>query len=399
VNALTTSSTRLVNSRVIRALALAAVKYTTDLHRGREIVREDGSLSDEILEELQAVIRSIPTLIVGSGHSCAYGLPSMKDIGDYLLAELPRLLSESNSIRLWEKIRGSIAEDFEEGLNELSPSNKGVDELLQTIRRLITILFREKCSASERFVLSQGVLANPEKVALLRLMKMVYGGCSPNTAGIDVITTNYDTLIELLSDAGGLPVQTGFKGHRFRGFSPDTLVNPVYSQRIVSEKGRFKRDFNVVRSVRILKPHGSVNWVIDRGRPAEMLAYGDSDECAVVVPGPFKYKDALVNSLFDEIRAIMNDVLKSATAVVAIGFGFNDDHLQNVLKDRLGSGMPMLILTKDWTKSINNMINGYKNIVAFQRAGEGAMCAWKGKRFRVNLPLWELDSFLKQVIE
>jgi len=361
--------------------------------------RQDGNLPDEMLIELQSVVRSVPTLIVGSGHPCTYGLPTMKDIGDYLLAELPRLLSESDSIRLWESIRESIAEDFEEGLNELSPSDKGVDALLQTIRRLITLLFRQRCSASERFLLSEGVLENPEKVALLRLMKMVYGGCSPNAAWIDIITTNYDTLIELLSDAAGLPLQTGFQGYRFRGFAPDMLVNPAYSRRIVSEKGRVKRDFNVVRSVRILKPHGSVNWVIDRGRAAEMLAYGDSDEGAVVVPGPFKYKDALVNSLFDQIRAIMNGVLKLAPAVVAIGFGFNDDHLQNVLKDRLGSGMPMLILTKGWTKSIDNMINSYKNIVAFQQSGEGAMCAWKGERFRVNLPLWELDSFLKHVIE
>ncbi|MCK4786705.1 MAG: SIR2 family protein [Desulfobacteraceae bacterium] len=362
-------------------------------------MRKAESLTGEIMRELQTVIRSIPTLIVGSGHSCAYGLPSMEDIANYLLSELPQLLSESDSIRLWKRISKSIAKDFEEGLNGLSASDKGVDELLHAMRRLITVLFRERCSASECCFLSEGLFENPNKVGLLRLMKMVYRGCSPNTAGIDIITTNYDTLMELFCDAAGLPVQTGFQGHRFRGFAPATFVNPIYSQRTVSEKGRVKRDYNIVRSVRILKPHGSVNWVIDRGRPVEMLAYGDSDESTIIVPGPFKYKDALVNSVFDEIRMIMNDVLKSTPAVVAIGFGFNDEHLQSVIKDRLNLGMPMIILTKEWTKSIENMIDSYKSIIAFEQNGEGAMCAWKGKRFRVNTPVWELDSFLKLVIE
>ena len=357
------------------------------------------SLPIEIMRELQTVIRSIPTLIVGSGHSCAYGLPSMEDIANYLLSELPQLLSESDSIRLWERISNSIAKDFEEGLNGLSASDKGVDELLHAMRRLITVLFRERCSASECCFLAEGLFENPNKVGLLRLMKMVYRGCSPNTAGIDIITTNYDTLMELLCDAADLPVQTGFQGHRFRRFDPATLVNPIYSQRTVIEKRKVKRDFNIVRSVRILKPHGSVNWVIDRGRPVEMLAYGDSDDGAIIVPGPFKYKDALVNSVFDEIRMIMNEVLKSTPAVVAIGFGFNDDHLQSVIKDRLSLGMPMLILTKEWTKSIENMIDSYNSIIAFEQNGEGATCACKGKRFRMNTPVWELDSFLKLVLE
>lgn len=360
---------------------------------------ENSSLSEEILKELQDLVRSCPTLIVGSGHSCTYGLPSMKDIGNYLLKNLPSLLAESDSSQLWERIKNYIAEDFEEGLNRLSPRDNGVDELLQAVRRLITQLFRERCSATEKGFLSNGVLDNPEQIPLFRLIKKIYGGCSPNAAGIDVITTNYDTLIELLSDAGGLSVQTGFRGHSFREFSPDTLTDPLYSQRIVSEKGKVKKDYIVAQSVRILKPHGSVNWIIERGRAVEMLTYGDPYEGALVVPGPFKYREALVNSLFDQIRAIMNSVLKSTPAVMAIGFGFNDDHLQNVLKDRLRSEMPMLILTKDWTKSIDAMIRSYKNIVAFQQSGEGAICACKGERFQISQPLWQLDSFLEHVLE
>ena len=53
---------------------------------------------------------------------------------------------------------------------------------------------------------------------------------------------------------------------------------------------------------------------------------------AIVVPGPSKYQDALVNTLFDEMRTAMNAALADAQALLCIGFGFNDDHLQGVIK-------------------------------------------------------------------
>jgi hypothetical protein len=34
---------------------------------------------EDLLKEIQTIFRKVPTLVIGSGHSCAYGLPSMRD--------------------------------------------------------------------------------------------------------------------------------------------------------------------------------------------------------------------------------------------------------------------------------------------------------------------------------
>ena len=356
-------------------------------------------LPEELLKEAQDIVRLVPTLIVGSGHSCAYGLPSMRDIATYLISEMPNILSDVDAIRLWNDLVEPIAEDLESGLNRLNSVDPGVDELLLGIRQLVTRLFQDRCAKAERLLLSEGILSTPESVPLLRLIKKLYTGCSPNCASIDVITPNYDTLIELFCDAGNLPAHTGFVGYRFRWFNPGSLQNPVHQCRLVSDKGKVKRNFSILKTVRILKPHGSVNWVIRKGQPSEMLAYQNSEEGGVIIPGPFKYRDALVNNLFDEIRMMMNKVLKSTQGVIAIGYGFNDDHLQNVLEDRLASGMPMLILTKGWTPNIERVLKHHEHVVAFQKHGEGSTCAWRGNHLRLSTPVWQLDSFLKEVIE
>lgn len=356
-------------------------------------------LPEKLLKEIQDIVRLVPTLIVGSGHSCEYGLPSMGDIATHLLSEMPTLLSSVDAIRLWDDIAESITEDLESGLNRLNSFDPEVDELLLCIRRLVSQLFHDRCEKAEKLLLSQGILSTPETVPLLRLIKRLYEGCSPNCAGIDIITTNYDTLIELFCDAGNLPANTGFVGYRFRWFLPGSLQNPVHQCRLVSDKGKLKRNYSILKTIRILKPHGSVNWVIRGNQPAEVLAFQDVEESGVIVPGPFKYRDALVISLFDEIRTIMNQVLKSTQGIVAIGYGFNDDHLQNVLQERLATGMPMVILTKGWTPNIERVLKHNKDVIAFREHGEGSMCAWRGTQLQLSAPVWRLDSFLKEVIE
>ena len=49
------------------------------------------------------------------------------------------------------------------------------------------------------------------------------------------------------------------------------------------------------------------------------------------------------------MRTAMNAALADAQALLCIGFGFNDDHLQGVIKRRLAAGMPAIIVTRDPT--------------------------------------------------
>ena len=72
--------------------------------------------------------------------------------------------------------------------------------------------------------------------------------------------------------------------------------------------------------------------------------------------GPSKYQDALVNTLFDEMRTAMNAALADAQALLCIGFGFNDDHLQGVIKLPSVTRHTAIIVTATRPRTLNNCL-------------------------------------------
>ena len=120
---------------------------------------------------------------------------------------------------------------------------------------------------------------------------------------------------------------------------------------------------------------------------------------SIVVPGPTKYEDALVNQLFDGMRSEMNVAVGRASALLCVGFGFNDNHLQGAIRTRLDSGMPVLILTRDLTPNIKTVLGRYPHVLAIQRQNRGAEVHFDGKVVVLPDPVWQLDTFLKTYLE
>lgn len=354
-------------------------------------------LSEKNLKELQEIFRLTPVTIIGSGHSCSFGFPSMGDLGLYLQREIPQLELSLEEQELWNRIKSDISDNLEASLNKISQADASAEKIIVKIRQSVTKLFRSKSKDIERAILCEPF--SLDKYPLLRLLQYLYNGAPQHTMAVDVITTNYDYLIEILCDLAKLPITTGFIGYRIKHFDSTYLTRPIYRMRLITAKGKYKAAYDPVRFIRILKPHGSINWYIDGGKPIENSLNHDIDEAAIVVPGPFKYRETTVCSLFDEIRAIMNDILKDARAVFTYGFGFNDDHLQRVIEDKLAKGMPLVILSKDWTAKIKDIISNYPHVYAFRECEKGTEYWCNGQRGRVDYPLWELNCFMKTVIE
>ena len=63
----------------------------------------------------------------------------------------------------------------------------------------------------------------------------------------------------------------------------------------------------------------------------------------------------------------MNAALADAQALLCIGFGFNDDHLQGVIKRRLAAGMPAIIVTRDPTPNIEQLLGEHPHVIAVFR--------------------------------
>jgi hypothetical protein len=356
-----------------------------------------GTLPDELFVEVQKIFRATPAVLVGSGFSCGYGLPGMWDLGTHLLTHVDSALTKHEAKSLWQSASAAVKANLEAGLNTIPQGAAGREELIHAIRCETAKLIISATAAAEQTILDQGLAGSHAPARLLRLL---FNGSAQNAESIPVITTNYDTLLELFCDLAELPIDTGFSGFRRRKPRAVPIFQTQYSRVWAAEKkGGFQADHRPSKTVRLHKPHGSISWLATPTGPVEALNDNSNAARAIVVPGPSKYQDALVNTLFDAMRTEMNGVLGGASALLCLGFGFNDDHLQGVIRARLDALMPMILLTRGSTDSIDGLLNAYPHAIAIFKEDAGAKCFWNGQVYVSEEPLWQLDDFLKKFLE
>jgi hypothetical protein len=356
-----------------------------------------GPLPDELFVEVQKVFRATPAVLVGSGFSCGYGLPGMWDLGTHLLANVDSALKTDEAKVLWLNASDAVKANLEAGLNTIPQGAPGREELVHAIRCETAKLILSATAAAEQVILDQGLAGGH---APARLLRRLFDGSAQNAESIPVITTNYDTLLELFCDLAELPLDTGFTGFRRRRPRAAPIFQTQYSRVWAAEKkGGYQADHRPCKTVRLHKPHGSISWLATPTGPVEALNDNSDAARAIVVPGPSKYQDALVNTLFDSMRTEMNTVLSDASALLCLGFGFNDDHLQGVIKARLDAHMPLILLTRGPTESIEKLLHAYPHAIAIFKEDAGAKCHWNGQVYVSDEPLWQLDDFLKKFLE
>jgi hypothetical protein len=353
-------------------------------------------LPDDLFADIQGVFRKTPVLLIGSGFSCGYGLPGMGALAEHLATAVHDALTTVGAKNVWAQSVEAVKANLETGLNSIPLGTEEWGEIVSAIREETAKLILDKAIAAEAKILDEKVAGGH---APSRLLNRLFSGSPQNAESIHVITTNYDTLLELFCDLAGLPLDTGFTGFRRRKPRLRPLFQAQYSRVLVLEKHQRQFDHRICKTVRLYKPHGSISWLTTNEGPVEVLNDVSVAGRAIVVPGPSKYQDAMVNTLFDAMRTEMNDVLAKAEALLCIGFGFNDDHLQGVIKHRLEEKMPAIIVTRDPTPNIEQLLRDHSHAIALFKSDKGAVCHWNGKMLQSPEPLWQLDDFLKQFLE
>lgn len=356
---------------------------------------QDG-LSEDLYTEIQQIFRETPAVLVGSGFSCGYGLPGMRELGTHLINTIEGRLASSEAKALWLQSLEAIRVNLEAGLNTIPHGAAGREEIITAIRDETATLILRETAVAESSVLGH---SNPQSHAPVRLLRRLFDGSPQNAEGIPVVTTNYDTLLELFCDLAELPLDTGFTGFRRRKPRSAPIFQTQYSRIWAHERRSVQADHRPCKTVRLHKPHGSISWLETAEGPVEVLNDNTHAARAIVIPGPSKYQDALVNVLFDTMRTAMNDVITDASALLCLGFGFNDDHLQGVIKARLDACMPLILLTRGCTGSIEKILQAYPHVIAFFRQDTGSVCHWRGRAVATAEPLWQLDDFLKTFLE
>lgn len=265
-------------------------------------------------------------LVVGSGLSAAEGVPGMPALAAHLTANAHTLAGPDAS--LWGSIKKALDanEGLEAALLKYAPSGTLEDWIVKHTCELLLPKEREIMAA---------VIAGTRTLRLTAILSKIL---KPKT-GLPILTPNYDRLIELGCEMAGFHVDTTAVGHYAGHFDHDRSC--MGSCRGINTSAKVTVLEHFPRAV-VLKPHGSLDWYKTSGAPRRCSLDIGGDRL-IITPGLNKYR-AGYNAPFDKHRDLANDHIKRAARLLVVGYGFNDDHLQTHLEQKIRDGTPTLIL-------------------------------------------------------
>ena len=334
---------------------------------------------NEIVEDIKQKNLSknnMPKLVVGTGLSIIYGVPGMKDLAAHLDVEI-RKSTDDKIKKMWNDRYEVIRK---KGL-EVGLVNLTLEEtiLVDTIKILTAGYILEKEERLHNTILETDT-------GFSKLLSYLKGTISVNNPVIDIMTPNYDRIIEIVCDKLGIGVITGFCGSVYSKFNKNILRKPV-------EMYNCKKN----TWVRLFKPHGSINWINENGNEYLTNDYGilqqKVDYIEIVTPGSSKYREGLTNNTFRCMREDFNELLNSEEnySLLFYGYGFNDDHFDTALFGSFQKNV--LIIARDVKKEILEKAQKRKNITVFYHEDGKEYMIYKSKKYAIEIPLWDIDRF------
>lgn len=341
----------------------------------------------EVKKRLQQHLSDGLVTVVGSGLSCAEGLPGMGELADHLRATIGAGLG-GDDLAKWAAIAHQIKDKGLEAALLVTPPTPSLEV---AIASATAILMSER----ERKVVMD-VFAGTRKLRLTRLV----GHLLKPSNGLPIVTTNYDRLVEIAVEEAGFGVDTMFVGH-FAGTLNERESKLSFCRNVTFKKPNFTYHYRQ-RAI-VYKPHGSLDWYLRDGKP--VCYAGDLPEATrlIITPGQNKFRNGY-ESPFDHHRSRANEAIDRASRFLILGYGFNDDHLETHLSPAIRGGKPTLMMTRSLSAKAEALAFGHANVISLDHAEEAGIEGTriiidKAQSFVPGIAFWDVHSFIAEVLE
>jgi SIR2-like domain len=325
-------------------------------------------------------------LVVGSGLSLAEGIPGMGQLATHLKKVVPsRIIAKPDSG--W----GSVVRELDTG-NHLEGALAKTTLLPNTVDIIIeeTAVF---IRAAETVVIKE-VTAGRKELAFTAFAKHLF------KAGkrFHLLTPNYDRLIEFATEAAGIGVDTRFVGALY-GHPEPRLSGEMFREPYVNGRTVGLRH---IPHLCIYKPHGSLDWFNVYGKILRCPI--DLDIAPLIItPGASKYRESF-RWAFDDQRSAGNLEMARAKRFMFIGYGFNDEHLEQHACPDLTFTRDTIILARSLSDNAKRAVqNSFGvSVLALSTVSKTddrtLITSSSGESIVVNEPLWNLNGFNKEIL-
>jgi len=292
---------------------------------------------EELSKLAQKYLSNKPVIILGTGTTIPYGLPSMKQLADELLLKI-RLAKSNPDYDLWERFKKDlkVTTDLEKSLHNIELTQELLNTVVQNSWEIIN---------KKDFELYYSLLSNPQINTFVGLLKYFLRTATPQ---IDIITTNYDRFAEYSSELANANTYLGFTHGLIGRFVANLNENAkLYFPSRNSQ-------------VNIYKVHGSLDWFSDINDIPVSIPLADriptDFKPAIVTPGITKYRKTHEDP-FRTIMALSDQAIIKSSAILCIGYGFNDEHVQpKLIKVVKEKSIPIIVITKVLSDSAKTIL-------------------------------------------
>ena len=150
----------------------------------------------------------------------------------------------------------------------------------------------------------------------------------PSDPRVQLFTTNYDTLFEQAAQMMNYTIIDGFS------FSQPRVFNGSNFDRDIVYRGRtrIKQEESFVPSViQLFKLHGSIDW--EKQDNGKILQVSKTEKPCIIYPATEKYESSYEQPYFEMMSHFQSTLRKEGTLLIVVGFGFQDKHIQNTIKE------------------------------------------------------------------
>jgi hypothetical protein len=363
---------------------------------------------DLAYRELQQILKDKVLLVVGTGASMALDPRfGMGALGEELRNKIPDKIShDRDAVKQWEKVldKINVDGDLESALNEVR--NK---VLIDTIIR-VTGDFVAGLEEGYKSKILNGDIEIPIRFFLQKL----FNGLPEYDPVLDIITPNYDLLLEYCCDTQEIPYITGFWGGIQKQYNWEESIQQMIHTKDIPRGKKILKIERTRRHIRLHKVHGSLNWFKKEDKIFEdnTSVYTRQDEAStierfIITPGESKYEKAFLN--FD-LFANANQAVSGESAFIFVGYGFNDVHIQqNIKKEIIEKNKAGIIITKELTRKADDLLKKSDNLWAVYQKKKGEndkeetiTCiynrTYKKPLIMENSSIWEIQRFSREVL-
>jgi len=309
-----------------------------DKDQQEEARKAKGELKNVLLASLQM---QHLVVLAGSGCSQSAGGPSMQDLWNGAVGEEPTADAKAAAGKVNHNLTVRNIEALLSRVEAFLQVNQDEDvsNFLDSSKQVIL----DRCSA----------FLDPKKLQTHKTFLHRLSRRRVRDQRLQVFTTNYDLCFErAAAELGGVALD-GFS------FTPPRRYDPRFFGYDIIRRPRSGDDLgHYLEGVFLLyKLHGSVNWA--RGQEGTIYEKDKPmpAEACLIYPATGKYQQSFVQPHLESMAEYLAAVREPNTCLLAVGFGFNDDHLAEPLLAAVQSNPHLRLIVVD-PESDTNATNG-----------------------------------------